>query len=351
MRLFEYLRNKLNDDLELSALFRLVLLFILIWLLMMTSGFLLDIFAKIWSVLQPFVIGFVIAFAIRPLIRRAEEKGISPKVSIPLLYAAVLVFFIWILSTIVPMMISRASGFMDSVIAGVGWIRNLFRQIAGENAGFMPAIGDQLMSWLSGMNINIGNILGSTMNVFIRVIFTIIISLFMAFEWNSVTAAILKTARRFGRRMHEAVLAVSDELGDYIRSLLVLMLIRFFEYSVVYLVTGHPDWLILAVLTSISLFIPYLGPTVVNTAGILSALTTPNAHVVLLIILIVILSNTDEYVISPLVHSRNTHITPLWALFSIFAGSTLLGVTGIIIAIPVYLAIHTILHMDQEAKE
>ncbi|MCR5794894.1 MAG: AI-2E family transporter [Solobacterium sp.] len=351
MRLFEYLRSKLNDDLELSALFRLVLVFVLIWLLMTTSGFLMDIFRKVWSVLQPFAIGFFIAFAIRPLIRKAEEKGISPKISIPLLYAAVLVFFVWILSTIVPTMIARASGFLDSIVEGLGWIRDLFRQIAGDNAGFLPAVSDQLMSWLSGMNINIGDILGSTMNVFIRVIFTIIISLFMAFEWNGVTAAILRIARRFGRRTYAAVLAVSDEIGDYIRSLLVLMLIRFFEYSIVYLVCGHPDWLILAVLTSISLLIPYLGPTVVNTAGILSALTTPKAHVVLLIILILILSNTDEYVISPLVHSRNTHITPLWALFSIFAGSTLFGVTGIIIAIPVYLAIHTILHMDQEAEE
>lgn len=347
MRLFSDFREKLNEDLSLSALVRLVLIFMLIWLLMMTAGFLKDIFLKIWSVLQPFVIGFFIAFAIRPAVRKAEQKGIPPKISIPVIYLVVIVFLVWILSSLIPVMFSRASAFTDSVIAGIDWIRNLFREIEGQNSGILPALSDQLTAFL--LNINIADILGSTMNAFVRVIFTTVISLFMAFEWNSVTAAILKTVRRSGRKAYGAVLAVSDELGDYIRSMLILMLIRFFEYSIVYLIAGHQDWLILAVLTSISLLIPYLGPTVINTAGILSAIAMPEAHVVILIIMILILSNVDEYVISPLVHARNTHITPLWALFSIFAGGTLLGAAGIIIAIPAYLSIYTILHMDQEA--
>ena len=62
----------------------------------------------------------------------------------------------------------------------------------------------------------------------------------------------------------------------------------------------------------------------------------------LLIILIVVLSQVDEYVIAPLVHSHNTSVTPLWALFSIFAFSGLFGIVGLVIAIPGYLALRVI---------
>ena len=54
------------------------------------------------------------------------------------------------------------------------------------------------------------------------------------------------------------------------------------------------------------------------------------------------LYKVDEYVIAPLVHSHNTSVTPLWALFSIFAFSGLFGIVGLVIAIPGYLALRVI---------
>ena len=41
-------------------------------------------------------------------------------------------------------------------------------------------------------------------------------------------------------------------------------------------------------------------------------------------------------------HSHNTSVTPLWALFSIFAFSGLFGIVGLVIAIPGYLALRVI---------
>ena len=138
------------------------------------------------------------------------------------------------------------------------------------------------------------------------------------------------------------MLSINDEVSDYIHSLIILMLIKFVEYMLVYVLIGHDDWLIMALLTSISLLIPYIGPTIVNCIGILTAIAIPDGRVFLLIILIVVLSQVDEYVITPLVHSHNTSVTPLWALFSIFAFSGLFGIVGLVIAIPGYLALRVI---------
>jgi predicted PurR-regulated permease PerM len=61
-----------------------------------------------------------------------------------------------------------------------------------------------------------------------------------------------------------------------------------------------------------------------------------------------VLSQVDAYVIEPLIHSRNVRITPLWALFSIYAGGILGGGIGVMVAIPVYLAIRAVAALNRE---
>ena len=136
----------------------------------------------------------------------------------------------------------------------------------------------------------------------------------------------------------ETVKEINVEESSYIRSLLILVVIHAIEYCLLYLLVGHQDWLNMGLVTGLSLIVPYLGPTIANVIGILTALVLPPSRVITLIVMIVILSNTDEYVLAPLVHAHNTNVTPLWAIFSVFAGGVILGVTGVIIAIPVYLA-------------
>ena len=64
-------------------------------------------------------------------------------------------------------------------------------------------------------------------------------------------------------------------------------------------------------------------------------------------IAIIILSNIDAYVTGPMVHSHNVKIPPLWALFAILAGGTLAGPVGIMLGIPVYLALRVIVHYEE----
>jgi predicted PurR-regulated permease PerM len=70
--------------------------------------------------------------------------------------------------------------------------------------------------------------------------------------------------------------------------------------------------------------------------------------VFILIAMICVLSQLDEYVITPMVHSRNLNMSPLWSLFSIFCASTLFGFGGFVIAIPCYLVIRVIIRKRME---
>ena len=151
----------------------------------------------------------------------------------------------------------------------------------------------------------------------------------------------------FQRLCHNRVAVV----GMVITALLILMAVKFVEYAIMYYFVGHRDWLLVALLTAIGLIVPYIGPMIGNVVGILTALTLPTKNVVILIICICVLSQVDAYVLEPLIHSRNVEITPLWALFSIYAGGILAGGIGVMVAIPVYLAIRAVTALNREENK
>jgi len=182
--------------------------------------------------------------------------------------------------------------------------------------------------------------------VFTIFVITIIVSIYMCFSWKNIEAVIYNFAKRLGNRAIRNIKAVDVEIGTYVRSLLVLIVIKFLEYALMYYLAGHKDWLLVSLLTALGLIVPYIGPMIGNTVGILTALTMPQRNVIILLVCIVVLSQLDAYIIEPLVHSRNVKISPLWALFSIYAGGILAGGLGVMVAIPAYLAVRTIIRTN-----
>lgn len=354
MKLLDKVGAVLNRDGTVGVLIRIVLVLLVVFLFLQTGSFWNWIWTKFLAIFSPFLIGFAIAYILRSPIAFGERHHVKKGIMITICYVVILLFVIWLVSSIVPMILSRTGDFINSMIAGVNWLMSKYSEFTSSSSStidhtWLTSLVNQATTSLQSLSSLIpevtnsipallSNAIGTTMNV----VFAIIISIFMCIEWEKIRDAILHVSRNISRGCYECVLDINVEVSSYIKSLLVLMIIKFFEYSLVYLLIGHEDWMILALMTSISLLIPYVGPTIVNCIGILTAISIPGGKVILLIILIVVLSQVDEYVIAPLVHSHNTSVTPLWALFSIFTGSALLGVFGLIIAIPAYLAIKVI---------
>ena len=55
------------------------------------------------------------------------------------------------------------------------------------------------------------------------------------------------------------------------------MIIQFFEYSIVFLIVGHPNWFLFGVLASLTTVIPYFGGLITNLLALLTAsVISPN---------------------------------------------------------------------------
>ena len=355
MKLIDQIAERINEDIHIQALIKVILVLLAIFLVRSIDVVWLGLFRKAWHILRPFVLGFVIAYVVHPLIESLEEKHkISRKITVPVLYLILLVILFWLAFTIVPLLYSRLSSFITSMISGVNslynsyaeltesgapeWMRRLIQEIVAglqSTRNFLPQLSTRFSSMLS-----------EAVQVFTIFVITIIVSMYMCFSWKNIEASIYGFAKRLGSRAIRNIKAVDAEIGTYVRSLLVLMVVKFVEYSLMYYLVGHKDWLLVSLLTALGLIVPYIGPMIGNTVGILTALTLPQRNVIILLVCIVVLSQLDAYLIEPLVHSRNVKISPLWALFSIYAGGILAGGLGVMVAIPAYLAVRTIIRTN-----
>ncbi|MGM9941404.1 MAG: AI-2E family transporter [Bulleidia sp.] len=348
MKLHEYL-EKFNQNVSVGLLVRITLIFVIVLLGIYTWPFWKSLIDTAWAVVSPFAVGFLIAYILSDPVNFLESKGIRRSVSIPLIYVLVFAFIIWLLWSIVPMVFVRVGDLLNSVTAALNWVYSAIMSGSEEVPVWLStmilaardSIND-IRRLMPDLTTTVPNVVGAAMNMLMFTVFTTVISIFMCLGWHQIKYYIKRLVGNISAIFSSCLTVIDYEVGSYLHSLLILMVIRFFEYSLVYLIVGHQDWMILALLTSLALLVPYLGPTVVNCLGILTALTLDPVRIFILVAFIVVLSFVDEYVIAPLVHSHNTGVTPLWSLFSIFAGGTLFGAVGIIAAIPAFLSIRSI---------
>lgn len=348
--MFRRFLKRMDERLNIQLLGKIVMTLLIVYLLKATSPVWGNWISLLKSVITPFFIGFLVAYIVHPLIIWLEKKGISKNISIIAFWILVIVLFVLLSLVLLPMLYDKIAGFISNLIDGVQWISDkIITYGEFENFDLVDSITDTITNVLSSYDDWLPNIMGSLpgfMNSFLNVItttlFTIIIAIYMLFDFDKIKFNIRKFCGMFFKDCDPYLLKIDEDVSVYLKSLLILMVIKFCEYSLFYYVIGHEDWMIIGFLTSIGLLVPYLGGTIANAIGILTALSLSPIRIFFLIAGICVLSNVDAYVISPLIHEKRSSLGPLVTLFAVFAGGVIYGAVGIMFSVPVAIAIKSI---------
>ena len=151
--------------------------------------------------------------------------------------------------------------------------------------------------------------------------------------------AINHFAGKFDENLPVYLKEINISLIEYIEAFALSALIQGLTTAFVYLVIGHPNWILLGIFSAISSVIPYVGPIVANLLGIVTSITMGATKLIILFVLIFIQSNVVPYVIQPKIYSSKIDLSIMWVLFGILTGSTLFGAWGMIIAMPILVTI------------
>jgi predicted PurR-regulated permease PerM len=150
----------------------------------------------------------------------------------------------------------------------------------------------------------------------------------------------------------EAFAKIKSLLSRYFLGLLFQILILFVIYSIVLSVFSVPNAMVIAFLCALLNLIPYVGPIV---GGMLMMFLTMSSQLgasfneiilpktTYVMIGFIIGQLVDNFLSQPLIFSKSVKSHPLEIFLIILCGGLLWGVTGMVVAIPLYTAIKVVL--------
>jgi len=154
----------------------------------------------------------------------------------------------------------------------------------------------------------------------------------------------LRLAGRRQERYRQMIIDIKDAIVGYTFGNIVISVLATIATWIVLSILGVPYALALGLVVGFFDFIPLIGATL---GAILIALATlpvnfPTATIVW-IAFIIVWQRIEDYVVQPLVYGRAVKVNPLVTIVSLLVGGALLGILGVLLAIPTAAAIQIIL--------
>ena len=133
-----------------------------------------------------------------------------------------------------------------------------------------------------------------------------------------------------------ATIAAWDTLGSYVRVQVIVAGIDAFGIAIGAALLGVPLWLPIGVLVFFGSFVPIVGAMVTGIVAALVALVTNGPVTALLMIAVVLLvQQIESNVLQPILMGRAVSLHPVAVVLAVAVGSTLLGIFGAVIAVPI----------------
>jgi predicted PurR-regulated permease PerM len=111
------------------------------------------------------------------------------------------------------------------------------------------------------------------------------------------------------------------------------------------IITGMPSAMLVSVIIGVTNIIPFFGPLIGAVPSALIILLSPAPlKCLIFVIFIIILQQIDGNLIGPKILGNSTGISGFWVLFSIILGAGLFGFWGMLLGVPVFVVIYTLVN-------
>ena len=319
--------NKLN-----YKLVNTLLVVLIICLLYLIRGLWIGIFTKIVAIILPFLIAFAASYALYPYCKKIENCGLPKWLSMAIIYFIRFGFLIIMAFTVIPLFYDQVVLFLSNISAVVTDISSKFEIDLGVLQQSISSVSSDILKNV-GTYISDGaiNILNASINVITNLIIVVAVSIYLLWDMDNIRAWLKKSLNKGNKKWYKYAKRLDNEINNYFTGLFKTMLIQFIEYTIVFALIGHPNYLVLSILASVTTIIPYFGGLLVNILAVIIASVINTKLLILTII--------DGYIIGPKVYGQTNQLPALVNIFAVFAGGILGGFWGIVISLPITIII------------
>ena len=294
---------------------------------------------RLWSLVLLFTIATLLSLAIEPWIDRGERRGWPRARAVALILIVIGAVILLTLGLLLDPLIEQAVTFTEDLPAYIEQVQSLIRANSDVVTWIQERI-DSVASDPSAVVVNIlsfgSGILSGVGNIVILAAMTVYLMMDgpRVFSW-----AIGPLQPHQQERAKRIRAEISRLVGGYIGGQLIVSLLFGLFTFVTLVIAGAPQPLLIAFLAALLDAIPLVGATIATVPAVLVALTVSFPTGMVILGLFVVYQQVENYLIAPRVFRGALQIYSLVVLIAVLVGSTLLGIVGALLALPVAAAI------------
>ena len=301
------------------------------------------------SVLLPFVVGIVLAYFLDPLVSKVSKTGSTSRtVAATIVMGISLLILLPLLSLLCSAVFSQAAEyaaklpeyahlFAQRLLPVLGEIKERFgfnygnvENVLQENmANYLKIFGKVLQSLISNGF--------AFINIISLLLISPVVAFYMLRDWHKFTAKIQGLIpQKHKQTVLDGMQQVSRIISGYLRGQALVCLCLGSYYSFGLWLVGLEMGVVVGFLAGIISFIPYVG----SISGFLMAMALVITQYGTLpkIIAVLVVFGIGQFVegnfLTPKLVGENIGLHPVWVMFALLAGGVLLGLLGMIIAVP-----------------
>lgn len=317
-------------------LVNLVLLSIMILILYETGPLWIGIVSKVWSIIFPFLLAFILAYAFYPFLQFMTNKKIPKGLAVFIIVAIILGIVALLIALIFPLLFSQLSSLFNGILAFVKELTTGYDLNLGPLQETLTSSFNDIISNLSKyVSDGAVSAINSSLGVLSIAVIAFASAIYLLIDMGTIRNEVKLFLKRRSKKTFDYVKTIDIEMRNYLSGFVKIIGITLVEYTLAFLIIGHPNALLLGFLAALATLIPYFGGIITNIIAAITAFVISPGLFIRTIICFFILSTLDGYVINPFVYGKTNEVHPLVVIFSVFAGGALFGILGIIISLPV----------------
>lgn len=330
------------------------------------------------GIFYPFIIGFAIAYLLNfililyevKMLGKAQwfknlRKGQKRSIGLLLTYLTAIGIGYLFVHFIVPQLIQSIMGFVNEVPQYVDNVTKLFNDLMSEtniSPEYTVLIQEQInkyikfiMDFAKEIIPIVGNMLKIIASSIWNIVLGIIISVYLLIDKENffainrkITYALFST--KTANRIFELTYRSNETFGKFLSGKIIDSAIIGVLSFVVFSLFRMPYALLISVIIGVTNIIPFFGPFIGAIPSFIIILFVSPTKALIFLLLVFIIQQIDGNIIGPKILGDSIGISAFWILFAILVAGKFLGIVGMIIGVPLFAIVYSIIKEDVEYK-
>jgi predicted PurR-regulated permease PerM len=309
-------------------------------------------------VFPPLVVALILVYLLNPIVR-----GLEPRIG--RLWGALVTYLIFIgllvvgFRFLIPLVADQVGSFAKSVPELLGRAQDSFQSLANR---FDVRIDAESIFGSFGPEGGGGAIIGrlfdvtvGVLHVAVVVVLGPILAFYLLVDLPKIQRGVKAMIPSRRRAEVDSVLEkIGRAIGGFFRGQLLVALFVGVASALGLLIVGLPYWALVGLVVGLFNLIPLIGPFIGAIPALFIAFTTDSSGGVLSLepglplavgasVALLIVQQVDNHIISPNVVARTVKLHPVTVMLGLLVGGTLLGLWGMLLAVPVIAVVKILL--------